>query len=82
MKTLIDFFKREGDSKYHIGDFDRKLILKALEKQIPMKPGKESEDGWILLFCQRCKKNIEFGFDRPDYCPECGQAIDWGEEDD
>lgn len=50
------------------------LAIEALEKQIPKKPNK--------LTCPRC------GFDRIDnswwvftYCPDCGQAIDWSEED-
>ena len=52
-----------------------KIVSKALKKQIPKKP--------IKLTCPTC------GFDRIDnswwvfaYCPECGQAIDWSDENE
>lgn len=51
-----------------------KLAIEALEKQIPKKP--------IELNCPRCRFN---GIDNSwwvfTYCPECGQAIDWSDED-
>ena len=47
---------------------------KALEKQVPKKP--------VKLNCPRCRFN---GIDNSwwvfTYCPECGQRIDWGEEE-
>lgn len=56
------------------------MAILALEKQIPKKP----------VNCFRCcpicgSDNIEIwqegGYDytRFNYCPECGQALDWGE---
>lgn len=51
------------------------LAIEALEKQIPKKP--------IELNCPRCRFN---GIDNSwwvfTYCPECGQAIDWSEDND
>ena len=48
--------------------------IEALEKQVPKKP--------VKLNCPRCRFN---GIDNSwwvfTYCPECGQRIDWGEEE-
>lgn len=58
----------------------------ARGKQIAKKPyfegdgysdGKLVYDTWI---CPYCGKHFEVDYDDYDYCPECGQAIDWGEE--
>ena len=46
------------------------LSIKALEKQIPIKPiGKNN-------VCPKCGV-IEFGFNEPNYCEWCGQKLDW-----
>lgn len=51
------------------------MMKEALEKQIPEKP---LESDWI--YCPACRKMFglwgEFSF-----CPCCGQAIDWSEEE-
>lgn len=53
--------------------FDK--AIEAMEKQIPKKPNK--------LNCPHCSFN---GIDNSwwvfSFCPECGQAVDWSEEDD
>lgn len=46
--------------------------IEALEKQIPEKP---KEDGW--LYCPICGRDVLM--DRFDYCPDCGQALDWSD---
>lgn len=35
-------------------------------------------DTWI---CPNCEKHYELDYDEYDYCPNCGQAIDWSEEE-
>lgn len=53
-------------------------ILEALEKQIPKKP-KVSHLGFDI--CPMCKSHevrSTYG-SRQDYCPYCGQRIDWSE---
>lgn len=62
------------------------LAIKALEKQIPKKPMLEGDgycpegnlvyDTW---FCPNCDKDYEVDYDDFDYCPNCGQHIDWSE---
>lgn len=59
----------------------------AAEKQMPKKPDYEGDgyaDGHIVYdtwICPCCGKCYEVDFDDYKYCPECGQAIDWSEEE-
>ena len=56
----------------------------ALEKQIPKKPDYEGDgydengnliyDTWI---CPNCGKHYEVDYDEYDFCPKCGQALNW-----
>jgi hypothetical protein len=52
--------------------------MQALEKQIPKKPI-ENEDR--LDVCSICGYMVlDEMLDHLDYCPRCGQALDWSEE--
>ena len=62
---------------------------KALEKQIAKTPdyiGDGYADGQLVYdtwICPNCKNDYEIGYDRYDYCPNCGQHIkhaDWERE--
>ena len=63
------------------------LAILALEKQIPKKPifeadgyddsGELNYDTWI---CSCCGEHYEVDYDKYDFCPNCGQAIDWSDE--
>lgn len=53
------------------------LAIEALEKQVE-KRGKVFFGGW--LDCPNCENDISGFEERPYYCPNCGQAIDWTEE--
>ena len=46
--------------------------IEALEKQIPKKL---KDDGW--LYCPICGRDVLM--DKFDYCPDCGQALDWSD---
>lgn len=48
------------------------VAIEALEKQIPKKL---KDDGW--LYCPICGRDVLM--DRFDYCPDCGQALDWSD---
>ena len=60
------------------------MAVSALEKQIPKKPTYDCDgyapggifvwDEWI---CQNCGSRYELEYDDYEYCPNCGQAIDW-----
>ena len=57
------------------------LGVKALEKQIPKKPHKNFEK-FSGVWCS-CGKYFGKGYfvDKPIYCPNCGQKLDWGDEE-
>lgn len=63
--------------------------IEALEKQIPKKPdlvGEGYDDEGQLVYdtwvCPSCDTSYECYYDDYDFCPKCGQKIDWSEEDD
>ena len=55
----------------------------AREKRIPKTPEIEGDgyaDGQLVYdtwICPGCGKHYEIDYDDYDYCPSCGQAIDW-----
>ena len=52
------------------------MAIEALEKQIPKKPNGDR--------CPVCNANILNWVDEGDdfeYCPDCGQKIDWSEDE-
>ena len=51
------------------------VALNALEKQIPKKL---KDNGW--LYCPICGRDVLM--DRFNYCPDCGQALDWSNNND
>lgn len=62
-----------------------KMAIKALEKQIPKKPKMRHTkdfDGYNDGWCPCCGKYVqELEYDKK-YCQECGQKLDWGEENE
>ena len=88
-EEAIKCFKPIVDNEAYTDRFQDacKLAIEALEKQIPKKPdfegdgfwdGKLVYDTWI---CPCCEKHYEVDYDDYDYCPNCGQALDWSEEE-
>lgn len=57
------------------------MAIKALEKQIPKKPNKNFEK-FSGVWCS-CGKYFGKGYfvDKPIYCPNCGQKLDWSDEE-
>lgn len=54
-------------------------------KETPKKPHLEGDsysngelvyDTWL---CPNCEKSYEVDYEKYDYCPNCGQKIDWSE---
>ena len=90
-KAVIEEAKSMGCNKvralYNIPLENMELIVQALEKQIPKKVKIEQ---WIYT---KCDCGYEFSRHHGDgyysiplenktkYCPNCGQAIDWGNEE-
>ena len=74
---------------------NKKAILDALNKQIPKKPtyvdtrfrnhGRSVADGASLSKCYKCPtcwSHIFHVWDSEKYCVYCGQALDWGTDND
>lgn len=65
---------------------DLRIIKEALEKQIPKKPdfiGDGYDDNGNLIYdtwiCPCCETEYELDYDCYKFCPECGQALDFGD---
>lgn len=63
------------------------MAIGDMQKQIPKKPylwGDGYADG-VLIYdmwdCPNCEKPYEVDYEEYKHCPNCGQAIDWGEEE-
>lgn len=64
------------------------IAIKSLNKQIPKSPTYDGDgyapDGsfvWDEWLCPHCGSRFEVDIDDYDYCPNCGQYIDWSEEE-
>jgi rubrerythrin len=67
----------------------KSLLREYNQKEIPKKPtfdgdgyapdGTEVWDEWI---CPNCGSVYEVDYDEYDYCPNCGQRIDWAKVDE
>ena len=63
------------------------IAIQALAKQISKKPIYEGDgyapDGSFVFdiwICPCCCKRYEVDYDDYDYCPNCGQKIDWSDK--
>ena len=55
------------------------IAFAAMEKQDPMKPTYDHR--YAEMCCSVCG-NMVSGWEEPaNYCPNCGQAIDWREDE-
>ena len=76
----------EKDLKLHSKDLSSKyknglrMAINALKKQIPKKPHKNFEK-FSGVWCS-CGKYLGKGYfvDKPSYCMDCGQKLDWSDE--
>lgn len=76
------------DKECQIYDDFSQVTIKALEKQVSQKPrldgdgyapdGTFAYDQWI---CPRCNQVYEIDYDDYEYCPKCGQRIDWSDDE-
>lgn len=80
LATHSDYYNKDRDDK----DID--LIESIVKKEIPQKPDFVSDgyaygypiyDKWI---CPSCGTIYDIYSSDYDYCPNCGQRIDWGEQ--
>lgn len=78
-QTEMELYK-----EMHKRKFTLKSLLESREKQTPKKPDLEGDgygDDGVLIYdtwiCPCCGKRYEIDYEEYDYCPNCGQAIDW-----
>lgn len=61
------------------------LAISAMEKRIAKKPTYEGDgysDGQLVYdtwVCPCCGRSYELDYDDYDYCPNCGQNLDWSD---
>lgn len=55
------------------------IVIKALEKQIPCKLAPKSSKKAELPVCGKCNSVMDVMQSELNYCPNCGQALDWSE---
>ena len=56
-----------------------RLVIIALNKQVPKKPDYESDGYYDTWVCPNCGEEYEVDYDDYKYCPNCGQRLDWEE---
>jgi tRNA(Ile2) C34 agmatinyltransferase TiaS len=58
---------------------DRNAIISALEKQIPHKLAPKTSKGNEVPVCGKCNGIMDLMQGELNYCPKCGQALDWSD---
>lgn len=86
-EEAIKAFKPITDNEAYTDNFQDacKMAIEALKKQIPKKPKEivTDDNEYICTLCPICNARVDDdgrGYEQP-YCMECGQAIDWSEEE-
>ena len=87
IKDRENFCHRDDFDDMFLQDIEAlKVGISALEKQVPKKVKREfaTMGGCITCFettvCPTCSENFEEPWDY-DFCYNCGQALDWSEEE-
>lgn len=88
-KEAIEILKEEHDYTQFLSYVNQALemAIKALEKQIPKKAISTYKGHYK---CPTCENYIDitdddlyvYEIEPPKCCDECGQALDWGDEND
>ena len=91
IKDILDECTKSEEAVCYVTDVDApalEMAINALEKQIPKKPTYEGDgyapDGmfiWGEWICPCCGRRYEVDYDDYDYCPDCGQKLDWSNEE-
>lgn len=84
-QEALETIKYEVNEEGHCGyiEDELRLAMTALEKQIPKKVilGYDEQDS---ICCPNCKGEIaemdDYDYYKHNYCPDCGQALDWSDE--
>ena len=90
MRLFMQITDKNSEHKFAEDDYKaNEIAIQALEKQIPKKATLEGDgyapDGKFVLdewICPCCETRYEVDYDDYDYCPNCGQKLDWEDGDD
>lgn len=79
-EVLHQVYRNTDDFEMRISKECYKLIIEALEKQIPKKPIFESDQTSPfgvddVPYCPSCRCDLP----EVSYCEKCGQALDWSD---
>ena len=76
IELCLDYDK---DMSEHPERYDMALRIarKALLREIPLKPFYDHLN--TAMRCTFCGNMVSGWEESPNYCPQCGQAIDWSE---
>lgn len=85
--TIDEAIKRLDRNAYRTTCYGNRVVeheenliaIQALEKQMPKKPKEIDCIGFDTLACPECKMALYL---YEPYCDNCGQAIDWSDDND
>ena len=88
-KECIEFFRKCSNDSERFTQDERTAFLQgiaAIEKQKAKVPEYEGDgydkDGNLIYdkaYCPYCRREFELDYDESDFCPMCGQALDWSD---
>lgn len=80
IQETIRLLKMEmlGDSEQM--ECAKQIAVEALEKRIPCKLAPKSSKKAELPVCGKCNSIMDLMQGELNYCPNCGQKIDWSDE--
>ena len=90
MRLFMQIEDENNDCKFTEDDYKaNEMAIQALEKQIEKKPEYEADGyaGGELVYdyakCPICGHDFEYGINDwgCEYCSDCGQKLDWGDEE-
>lgn len=81
LRTLSEDKQLSRDVRYAL--LQGETALKKQVAKIPEYEGDGYDDSGNLIYdtacCPYCCHKFEVDYDTPNFCPECGQALDWSD---
>lgn len=71
------------DNLISFDDTEKKAVetlQELVDKATPTKPSCWG-DGYDIYDCPKCGESYEIDYEKYDHCPECGQKLDWSDEE-
>lgn len=90
MQIALEFFDKIVTEKFRAGDKSATYYACAeiaLRRSVPERPKDKSlnSEEWHVMCCPTCGRTFwnsgNFVHYEPRYCENCGQAIDWSDEE-